>query len=87
MPHELYEAAYLDGAGEWDAFWHITLPLLRPTIITSSFIIVVGSLTYFDLIWVMTQGGPGYATTNLPVYLYRLAFQSQNVGYGATVGA
>lgn len=87
IPHELYEAAYLDGAGEWDAFWHITLPLLRPTIITSSFIIVVGSLTYFDLIWVMTQGGPGYATTNLPVYLYRLAFQSQNVGYGATVGA
>ncbi|WP_423247958.1 carbohydrate ABC transporter permease [Thermus thalpophilus] len=87
IPQELYEAAALDGAEGWNVFWYITLPLLRPTLITSSLIVVVGSLTYFDLIWVMTQGGPGYATTNLPVYLYRLAFQSQEVGYGATVGA
>ncbi|WP_244363706.1 carbohydrate ABC transporter permease [Thermus brockianus] len=87
IPQDLYEAAALDGAEDWDVFWHITLPLLRPTLITSSLIVVVGSLTYFDLIWVMTQGGPGYATTNLPVYLYRLAFQNQEVAYGATVGA
>ncbi len=87
IPVELYEAAALDGASGWEAFFRITLPLLWPTLLTSSLIILVGSLSYFDLIWVMTQGGPGYATTNLPVYLYRLVFQTHEVGYGATVGA
>ncbi len=83
IPHELYEAAQIDGAGVFRKFFSITLPQLRYTVVTSSVLILTGALTYFDLIWVMTQGGPGFATRILPVQMYISAFQNQQVGYGS----
>ncbi len=85
IPKELYEAASIDGAGVIDNFFSITLPQLKYTIITSTTLIFTGSLTYFDLIWVTTQGGPGYATRVLPLQMYITAFPNQSVGYGSAI--
>lgn len=85
IPHELYEAASIDGAGSWARFRSITIPLLRRTFITASVLILTGSLVYFDLVFVMTGGGPGNASYTLAMYVYRSAFQDQNVGYGSTI--
>jgi raffinose/stachyose/melibiose transport system permease protein len=85
IPKELYEAAKIDGAGTFQQFFSITIPQLKYTIITSSILILTGSLTYFDLIWVTTGGGPGYATRILPLDMYITAFQSEAVGYGSVL--
>lgn len=85
IPRELYESAAIDGAGNWAKFWSITLPLLRRTFITASVLILTGSLVYFDLVYVMTGGGPGNSSYTLAMYVYRAAFQDQNVGYGSTI--
>lgn len=85
IPKELYEAANIDGGGRVQNFFAITLPQLKYTIITSTTLIFTGSLTYFDLFWVTTQGGPGYATRVLPLQMYITAFQSQQVGYGSMI--
>ncbi|ROR97296.1 raffinose/stachyose/melibiose transport system permease protein [Salana multivorans] len=84
IPVQLYEAATLDGAGAWRQFWSITIPQLRYTIITSTTLILVGSLTYFDLIFILTQGGPGDATRILPLDMYLRGFRSFDMG-GASV--
>lgn len=85
IPKELYEAASIDGAGTLPQFFSITIPQLKYTIITSSILILTGSLTYFDLIWVTTGGGPGYATRILPLQMYITAFQSEAIGYGSVL--
>ena len=85
IPNELYEAAGLDGIGRGGKFFLITLPQLKYTIITSTTLILTGSLTYFDLIWVTTGGGPGYATRILPLQMYITAFQNDTVGYGSAL--
>jgi raffinose/stachyose/melibiose transport system permease protein len=85
IPRDLYEVAAIDGAGGWSQFWLITLPLLRRTIVTASVLILTGSLVYFDLVFVMTGGGPGNASYTLAMYVYRAAFQDQDVGYGSTI--
>ena len=85
IPKELYDAADIDGAGRMQKFWGITLPQLKYTIITSTTLILTGSLTYFDLIWVTTGGGPGYATRILPLHMYITAFQNEAVGYGSVL--
>jgi raffinose/stachyose/melibiose transport system permease protein len=85
IPLELYDASQLDGANRINRFFQITLPQLRYTIVTSSTLMLTGSLTYFDLIFVMTQGGPGYATRVLPLDMYISAFQNQQIGYGSTL--
>ncbi|WP_234047966.1 ABC transporter permease [Streptomyces liliifuscus] len=83
IPASLYEAASIDGAGRLKQFWHITLPQLRYTIVTSSTLMVVGSLTYFDLVFVLPGGGPGYATRILPLDMYITGFQSNEMGLAA----
>ena len=85
IPRELYEAASIDGAGTMQNFFDITLPQLKYTIITSSTLMLTGALTYFDLIWVTTGGGPGYATRILPLHMYITAFVDQNIGYGSAL--
>ncbi len=85
IPASLYEAASIDGAGRLAQFWHITLPQLRYTIVTSSTLMVVGSLTYFDLVFVLTGGGPGYATRILPLDMYITGFQSNQMGLASAV--
>lgn len=86
IPKSINEAAMIDGANRWQTFWHITLPQLRNTIVTSSTLMIVGSLTYFDLIFVMTQGGPGNATRVLPLDMYLTGFRSYNMGGAAVLG-
>jgi raffinose/stachyose/melibiose transport system permease protein len=85
IPKEMYEAANIDGAGRTEQFFAITVPQLKYTIITSTTLILTGSLTYFDLIWVTTGGGPGYATRVLPLQMYITAFPDQSVGYGSVL--
>ena len=86
IPQSMYEAAELDGAGTVQTFAHITLPQLRNTLVTSSTLMIVGSLTYFDLIFVMTNGGPGNATRVLPLDMYLRGFRSYDMGGASVVG-
>jgi raffinose/stachyose/melibiose transport system permease protein len=84
IPVSLYEAAEIDGAGRWKQFFWITLPQLKNTIIASSTLMVVGSLTYFDIVFILTQGGPGYSTRTLPLDMYLTGFSESDLG-GASV--
>lgn len=86
IPKVLYEAAALDGASTWRQFWHITLPQLKYTIVTDSTLQLVGALTYFDLIYVLTGGGPGSATRILPLHMYITGFKSFDMGKAAVIG-
>ncbi len=85
IPTSMYEAAALDGAGRIRTFFSITLPQLKYTIITSSTLMVVGSLTFFDLIFVLTAGGPGDATRVLALDMYRLGFQANQMGPASAI--
>ena len=87
VPVELYEAAQTEGAGGWQRFWYITLPLLGP----SSFFLLIMNVIYsfqvFDTIYVLTNGGPGSATEVLGTYAYKTAFgAARDQGYGAALG-
>ncbi|GAQ57979.1 carbohydrate ABC transporter permease [Streptomyces acidiscabies] len=85
IPRSLYEAAQLDGAGQIRQFFSITLPQLRYTIITSSTLMVVGSLTFFDLIFVLTEGGPSDATRVLALDMYKRGFQASLMGPASVI--
>jgi multiple sugar transport system permease protein len=86
IPRDILESAEIENASRWQRFTKITLPLLRPTIVTTVLLITLISLANFGLIYVMTQGGPGNATNILPLYSYQQAFQFNNLAYGALVG-
>lgn len=86
IPASLYEAAQIDGAGRIQQFFSITLPQLKYTIITSSTLMVVGSLAYFDLVFVLTGGGPGYATRLLPLHMYLTGFKANDMGAASALG-
>ncbi|MFD1365985.1 carbohydrate ABC transporter permease [Actinoplanes sichuanensis] len=85
IPASMYEAAQIDGAGRIRQFFNITLPQLKYTIITSSTLMVVGSLTFFDLIWVLTAGGPGGATQSLAVDMYQRGFKANLMGPASAI--
>ncbi len=85
IPSQLYEAASIDGAGPVKQFFQITIPQLKYTIVTSSTLMLVGSLTYFDLIFVMTAGGPGYATRVLPLHMYLTGFRAADMGLASAI--
>ncbi len=85
IPKALYEAAAADGAGAMRTFFSITLPQLKYTIVTSSTLMLVGSLTFFDLIFVLTAGGPGYATRILPLHMYLTGFQAADMGKASAI--
>jgi raffinose/stachyose/melibiose transport system permease protein len=85
IPVSMYEAAQIDGAGRVRQFFSITLPLLKYTIITSSTLMVVGSLTFFDLIFVLTAGGPGDATRVLALDMYKRGFQANLMGPASAI--
>ncbi|YCH09636.1 carbohydrate ABC transporter permease [Arthrobacter sp. alpha11c] len=85
IPKSLYEAAQIDGAGIIKQFFHITLPQLKYTIITSSTLMVVGSLTYFDLIFVLTGGGPGNSTRILALDMYLRGFRANLMGPASVI--
>jgi raffinose/stachyose/melibiose transport system permease protein len=85
IPRSMFEAAELDGAGRLRQFFSITLPQLKYTIIASSTLILVGSLTYFDLIFVLTGGGPADATRTLALAMYKLGFQANLMGPASAI--
>ncbi|WP_405087638.1 carbohydrate ABC transporter permease [Microbispora sp. NBC_01389] len=86
IPRSLYEAAELDGAGRVRMFFNITLPQLKYTVITSSTLMIVGSLTFFDLIFVLTEGGPADATRALALDMYKRGFQANLMGAACVIG-
>lgn len=88
IPGDLYEAASLDGASGWQTFWRITFPLLRPVSAITLLLGLVYTLKVFDIIWIMTKGGPVNASTTLSIWSYRLGFggQSPELSPAAAVG-
>jgi raffinose/stachyose/melibiose transport system permease protein len=85
IPTSMYEAASIDGAGRVRQFFSITVPQLKYTIITSSTLMIVGSLTFFDLIFVLTAGGPGDATRVLALDMYKRGFQANLMGPASVI--
>ena len=85
IPENLYEAASIDGANEFQKFFHITLPLLKPTtnfVFTTS---IIGSFQVFTPIYIMTGGGPGYSSNTIVNYLYQKGFQDFKMGYASSI--
>lgn len=85
IPKELLEAAELDGAGEWHKIIHITLPSIRNVILVAIVLCISGSLKTFDLIYVMTQGGPAHSTEVMATYMYSETFEGLSYGYGSAL--
>jgi ABC-type sugar transport system permease subunit len=85
IPEHYYEAAELDGAGKWSKFWNITLPLLSPTTFFILVMSVIGSFQVFDIVYVLTSGGPLGTTKVLVFYLYENAFKFFEMGYASAV--
>jgi ABC-type sugar transport system permease subunit len=85
IPESLLEAAALDGAGPWMRFRRVTLPLLRPSMLFATVISVIASMQLFDLVYVMTDGGPLFHTETLVSYLYEVGFQDYRSGYAASI--
>ena len=85
IPKSLYEAAEIDGAGAWARFRHITWPGIRPVLATAGLLRVIWVANSMDVIFVMTGGGPGYATHTLPLYAFVRARQNLDFGYGTAI--
>jgi raffinose/stachyose/melibiose transport system permease protein len=85
IPSELLEAAAIDGATPTDQLWRIQLPLVWPTVVASVVLCISGSMRSFDLIFVMTQGGPANATEVMATYMYNKTFAVSQYGYGSAV--
>jgi multiple sugar transport system permease protein len=83
MPQEVQEAAMIDGANRWQRFWRVTWPLLTPTTFFVLVISCIASFQVFEQVFVMTDGGPAYATTVLGLFIYLNAFRYNNMGYAA----
>lgn len=85
IPLEQYEAADVEGANGWQRFWHITLPYLLPTVFITTLLRIIWVANNVDIIYLMTQGGPGYSSLTLSVYAYMTAQKSMNFGYGSAL--
>ncbi len=86
IPQDLLDAATVDGAGAWGRFWHVTVPGLRGIIAITTTLMFIWSLNEFAIIWAMTNGGPGDATNNMVVNIYRTGFLNESISYAATMG-
>jgi multiple sugar transport system permease protein len=85
IPRDLYEAIAIDGAGPVRRFIWVTLPLLRPAIALALVFRIIHAIGIFDLVWVLTGGGPANATKTIAVYIYEQTFQFGQIGYGAAL--
>ena len=85
IPSDLYDAARVDGARMWQRFWHITLPLLKPALLLALLFRTMDAFRVFDLVFVITQGGPGDATQVLQFYGYQTLFTEGRIGYGSAI--
>lgn len=87
LPADVYEAAIIDGATRGQYFWRVALPMMKPSIKSAIILSMVGSLKYFDLIYVMTGGGPGDASELMATYMYSNAFESYRMGYASAIAS
>ena len=85
IPQEPYEAALIDGSSRWQTFRHVTLPLLKPSILIVLLLRTMDLLRVFDQIFILTEGGPGFATETISLYIYRTAFRFFDFGYAAAM--
>jgi len=85
IPKDVIEAAHVDGAGPWQQFRFVQLPMLKGVLYVTGLIAIVSSWFKFDMIWALTQGGPGYGTSILPTYVYSLGFEQFDFGDAAAV--
>jgi multiple sugar transport system permease protein len=85
IPQEPYEAAIVDGSSAWQTFCHVTLPLLRPAILIALLLRTMDLLRVFDQIFILTEGGPGFSTETVSLYIYRTAFRFSDFGYAAAM--
>ena len=85
IPNELFEAARIDGCTKFQVVRKITLPLLSGTLKTACILSIVGSIKYFDLVWIMTAGGPAHASELIATYMYKKTFLSWEMGYGSAL--
>ena len=85
IPTEPYESAQIDGASAWQMFRYITLPLITPFLIIAAMIRTIDALKSFDIIFVITQGGPGTASETINLYLYSVAFAYYDIGYASAI--
>ena len=86
IPIEVIESARVDRTRTWSMIYHIKLPYLRNPLLIGSLLMVISSFNDFAKIWAMTQGGPGYSTSTLVVYVYRVAFENFEFGYASALG-
>ncbi|WP_028563254.1 carbohydrate ABC transporter permease [Paenibacillus pinihumi] len=85
VPGELLESARIDGANTTRTFWHITLPLIAPSITINMLLVLTGALKVFDLVYVTTQGGPAFSTEVITTYIFKISFSSFQAGYGTAL--
>jgi raffinose/stachyose/melibiose transport system permease protein len=85
IPPELHEAAMMDGAASWQIFRSITLPLLGPTLRISVFLSIIGAIQLFDIVWVLTGGGPIHASETMAVTMFQYGFRRYEVGYASAI--
>lgn len=85
IPQEPYEAAMIDGSSPWQTFRHITLPLLKPAILVALLLRTMDLLRVFDHVFILTQGGPGFSTETISLYIYKTAFRFFDFGYAAAM--
>jgi multiple sugar transport system permease protein len=85
LPPEVFESARVDGAGEWSTFRFVTFPMLAPVSITVVIIRALEALKLFDIVMVMTGGGPGTATETVTMYAYIVGMKNGNLGYASAI--
>lgn len=85
LPHDPFEAATVDGATTWQTIRYVTLPMLLPTVSVATLLRLIDALKTFDIIYTMTQGGPGFSSETLNIYTYQQAFSYFNFGYASSV--
>jgi multiple sugar transport system permease protein len=85
IPKELFEAADSDGASWWHRLWFVTLPMLAPQLLVLFVLRTLHTFNMVDLIFAMTSGGPGEATSMLPYYMYKTGFENLDLGYASAI--
>jgi len=85
IDRNVIEAATIDGTGGWQMYFHIKLPIIRPVIISSLVLVVMGTLKSFDIPFILTNGGPGNASELMATYMYKVAFNRLDYGYGSAI--
>ena len=86
VPTDIYESAKIDGASNWQTFLHVTIPMIKSTILMNMTITIIGAFMVFDEVYVMTSGGPGGATETLATLMYETGFRKDNMGYASAIG-